>query len=116
VESLKIPKPEEQKEIETVDRWEVHVNRSWNPGESTLGKASVEELKILKFEVPKWTKVIDLRWMCGVRSRTLSMEYSGGKQRVEASKRRRKSQPLIEKGVKYCLFGIGWKVEVPKVD
>jgi len=38
VESLKLLKPEELKEIMAIDLWEVRVNRSWTLGESTPSK------------------------------------------------------------------------------
>jgi hypothetical protein len=42
-------------------------------------KLRVEELKLSKAKVQKWTRFIDLRWMCGTRYRTPGMEYSGEK-------------------------------------
>jgi hypothetical protein len=47
-------------------------------------KASIEELKLLKAEVPKWTRAVDLRWMCGSISRTSGMKYSRRKAEGES--------------------------------
>jgi hypothetical protein len=43
----------------------------------------MEKTRRPKDEVPKWTRVIDLRWMHGAISRTLSTKYLGGKRRVK---------------------------------
>jgi hypothetical protein len=81
---LKLPKPEESKSLIAVDREGGRASIDCVLQVKELQKKEIiEELILPKVEVPKWTRVIDLKWKCGVRSRTLGTEYSGGKWRVK---------------------------------
>jgi hypothetical protein len=80
--SVETPEPEELKSLIVVDREGGHASTDcvlWVKSLQT--KASIEELRLPKDEVSKWTRAIDLKWMCDARSRTSGTKYSRGKQK-----------------------------------
>jgi hypothetical protein len=82
--SVETPEPEEPKSLIVVDREGGHASIDcvlWVKLLQT--KESIEELRLPKAEVSKWTRAIDLKWMHDARSRTSGTEYSRGKQRVK---------------------------------
>ena len=82
--SVETPKPEDLKSLIVVDREGGHTSTDcvlWVKSLQT--KASIEELRLMKDEVLKWTRAIDLKWMHDAISRTSGTEYSEGKWRVK---------------------------------
>jgi hypothetical protein len=92
VESLKILKPKEPESIIVVDLWE-DTRRQIVNSRGKWEEASEEKLRLPKAEVPKWTRAIDLRWMCGARSENFGYGILRRKVEVESAKLPKRGVP-----------------------